>query len=369
VTSIAHPTLAVGTDDLPDLAELATGGGPSLSIWLPTDREHPDSESRLGARWRGVRDRLTAAGTAAEVLDEAERVLQELRTEADTAAVVTDGATTVAAAVDGTDHEFARWDSLPALAPWVEWHQGSPPGVLAVVDRTGADLFATGSDLPVAVVDGESGPVIHRSAPGGWSQRRFQQRAEESWRANGSLVADELAAASHDVGARVIVMAGDVRAVREVRDQLPSELVPLVRLAAGGRGEGSTGHMEQDTRRWYQTAVAEDAVTLIRQFEDQLGAGGRAATGMAAVTERLRSAAVDTLLVHPAALTDRRLLLQRDDRALVAEHAEHLLDGDHIDAEATDALIAAAWASAAQVRVVPRLPSLVDGVGATLRFP
>ncbi len=367
MTSIAHPTLAVAATDLPDLAELATGG-PALSVWLPTDREHPESATRMDARWRGVRERLADAGAPEEVLDDAARLLEDLRPDATTAAVVTDGSTSVALAVDHADHELASWDSLPVLAPWVEWHQASPPGVLAVVDRTGADLFTTGSDLPVAVVEGESGPVIRRSAPGGWSQRRFQQRAEESWRANGSLVAEEVAAAADEVGARVIVMAGDVRAVREVRDQLPAEQVPLVRLAAGGRGEGSSGNMEEDTSRWYRSAVAEDAVTVIRHFEDQLGAGGRAAVGLSAVTERLRSGAVDTLLVHPTALAERRLLVQRGDRSLVAERADEL-PGDHFDANATDALIAAAWASGGRVRVVPQLPSLQDGVGATLRFP
>jgi peptide subunit release factor 1 (eRF1) len=369
VTSIATSTLAVTSTDLPDVAELADSARPALSVWMPTERELPDSAARLEARWRAARQQLSDAGAPDEVLDDAERLLDELRPEASTAAVVTDGTTSIAMAVDHDLPELTRWDALPALAPWVEWHQGSPPGVLAVVDRTGADLFATGSDLPVAVVEGETGPVIRRSAPGGWSQRRFQQRAEESWRANGALVAEELAAAAGEVGARVIVMAGDVRALKEVRDQLPAELADLVRLAAGGRGEGSTGHMEDDTRRWYRTAVAEDAVTLIRQFEEQLGAGHRAAAGLDSVTERLRAAAVDTLLVHPAQLEGRRLLTQRNAPSMVGTDAAQLPGDDLVDADATDALIAAAWASGAGVRVVPRLSSLQDGVGAMLRFP
>ena len=67
--------------------------------------------------------------------------------------------------------------------------------------------------------------------------------------------------------------------------------------------------------------------------------------------EALRMSAVDTLLVHDAELRAQRVPV------------------DAGDAAAPDALIAAAWATGARVRVVPGLPGMDDGVGALLRFP
>lgn len=367
-TSIDIPRVGIAAEDVPDVAALARSDGPFVSVVTPTDRHDPNAVHRLESRWRAQREQLAGRGAPEAVLDAVSEAIQEARLEGDGLVVAANAVTSVTLATDDEVEPFATWDVLPVLCPFVASAQSTPPGVLAVVDRTGADLFATGSELPVEVVEGESGPVVRRSAPGGWSQRRFQQRAEMTWRNNAGTVAEQLQEVAQHIDARVVVLAGDDRAVKEVVEQLPVDLQHLVRHASGGRGEGSEGHLAEDVRRWYRTAVAEDSVALIHKFDEELGQRDRAVVGLEPTVHALGRAAVDTLLLHDAGLADRRLFVRRSEPATLAVREADLEGTDLIDAPAADALVVAAWATGARVRIVPSLPELTDGVGALLRF-
>lgn len=69
--------------------------------------------------------------------------------------------------------------SLPRLAPLIEARQRLISHVVVETDLAGADLvaFDSGSVAATDQVEGDT-EHIHRGHPGGWSQRRFQQRAE-----------------------------------------------------------------------------------------------------------------------------------------------------------------------------------------------
>lgn len=350
-SSLATPPVGVAAEDLPDVAELSRMPGPFVSVVMNTHRELPDAARQVQAAWERVAQGLARDGAPTALLERVREQIGTARTDGSAVAVIAAGDSLAVRTHDEPTEELAVWDTAPVLAPFVDWEQSTPPGVLAVVDRTGADLFATGCVDPVEVVEGQGGPIVHRGAPGGWSQRRFQQRAERTWRANAGSVAEQLQRVVEDIDARVVVIAGDVRAVREVLDQLPPEIRAIVHQAAGSRGEGSTGHLDDDTRRWYRSVVAEDSVALIRKFEEELGQRDRGVSGVGPTLEALRMSAVDTLLVHDAELRAQRVPV------------------DAGDAAAPDALIAAAWATGARVRVVPGLPGMDDGVGALLRFP
>ena len=77
------------------------------------------------------------------------------------------------------------WPGGSASSPMWWWRRPT--------DRLGAELLAvmpTGPDREVRV-EGEELHVT-RSASGGWSQRRFQQRAENRWQQNAGAVAEAL---------------------------------------------------------------------------------------------------------------------------------------------------------------------------------
>lgn len=368
--SEAVPRVGAALDDLPELTEILANPGPFVALVLPTERTTDDAAARFDRRWRAARASLEHRGATADVLDRVERAIVEVRTEDDAVACLAavDGptVTTTGAPFKG---EVVAYDSLPRITPLIDWWQEHPPGLLVVTDRTGADLFVSGRPDVAEVVHGVDGPVIRRSAPGGWSQRRFQQRAENAWRENAADVAAAVERQVAELDARIVVLAGEERALSELVRALPDRLDGIVRQVRGGRGPGAEGTLEDWTRRWYRTAVAEDSVALIERLKEEVGRRDLGVAGLEASVRALRSASVDTLLVHDDPATAPRLFFRRSDPLAIAVHESDLEGTDLVDGHGPDVLIRAAWASGAPVRVVPRFPELTEDVACLLRFP
>ena len=83
---------------------------------------------------------------------------------------------------------------LPRLLPAVRSLSNAASYALARVDRTGADIEVVGmlGTVEQEQVQGEH-DVLHLIPGGGWSQRRYQARVEDSWQHSATDVANELA--------------------------------------------------------------------------------------------------------------------------------------------------------------------------------
>lgn len=134
---------------------------------------------------------------------------------------------------------------IPQLLPIVRWRQVDPPYVVVLIDRTGADLFGIrrGSPDLETEIEGDH-DELRKVGPGGWSQRRFQQRAEDSWEENAEKVAAAVERIVVQFQSAFVAVAGDVPAV-----QLLSSLTGDVRRATSGgcrrsvaRDEGRRPH-------------------------------------------------------------------------------------------------------------------------------
>src|SRR5665647_3043140 len=92
--------------------------------------------------------------------------------------------------------EEAFHDGVPALMPAAQAEEDAVRYLLVEVDRSGADLTWSGTDTPAPEPDAdhvEGGhDVLHKVRAGGWSHRRMQSRAEDSWERNAEAVAAEL---------------------------------------------------------------------------------------------------------------------------------------------------------------------------------
>lgn len=373
-SSLAVPRVGVNASELPEAAELFGHAGPFVSVVLATGAETEDAAERFELEWAERQRRLLERGAPQPLLDRMGEWLLSARTEAPGLACVAaaDAADTPLVTATGPEPsvELAEWDSLPRLGTIIEWHQASPPALLVVIDRTGADIYSGGPDAQlIDVVEGEDGPVVRRSAPGGWSQRRYQQRAQDQWRANAGEVARTVAELAQRIDARLVVVAGDDQAVQYTLGELPERVRNLVRRVEGGRGPGAEGELEEGTARWYRTAVAEDTVALIEKFKEELGQLDRGVAGVDDVVAALRMTAVDTLLLRDDPDDARRLFLREGDRTSVGVHEADLEGLDLFNARLPDAMIRAVWAAGGRVRITPGIPELTDGVGALLRFP
>jgi peptide subunit release factor 1 (eRF1) len=219
--------------------------------------------------------------------------------------------------------------------------------------------------------DSGEDPVLRKSNPGGWSQRRYQNRAENQWEQNAKEVADHVAALADETGARLIVVAGDVRALQLLTEHLPERTAELLREVNGSRGPGSgLDDIAEDVVKLAATVVAEDTVEILRQFKQERGQGDLAVEGTKATIEALAAARVDTLLIHDDPDDDRTAWFGPEP-GMVGQSKETVTGLGATGPQQgrlVDVAIRAAFTGAAAVRIVPSAGSVKEGIGAILRF-
>jgi peptide subunit release factor 1 (eRF1) len=259
------------------------------------------------------------------------------------------------------------------LAPILEWRQLQPPHLLVLVDRTGADLVAYAGEE--SLQRREAGNVdddpIRKVKPGGWSQRRFQERAEHTWEHNAEAVVDEVSRMAKQFDARLIVAAGDVRALELLEHDLPKDLIDRFTVVSGGRAAGTDKEATlEEALRQVAMAVDQETGRILDRFREEVGQRDLAVEGKDNTLEVLSKAQVDTLLVHddpeddrPAYFTTEPIPVAATDGRLQELGVEPRTRGRLIDV-----LIRAALGTGATVRVIPGESGVSDNVGALLRW-
>ena len=358
----------------PDLEALAERPGPFATVWTGRSGVGRWGEQADDARATDVRSDLAAAGAPEHVIRAVSDALEQLPADAEGAVVVADeqGIALVEPLPDRPRAERAVWAALPALAPVVEHRQANVPSLIVLADRAGADIIVTGSDGETTVVDveGEDSPIT-KSAPGGWSQRRFQQRVEDSWEHNARAVVDRVRELADRVAPELLVLGGDERAVELVSKALPAELRELTRIITPGRAaDGSDAHRDAEVARLVRTAVAERTVELLRTFEQEDGRGARAANGVGETFSALQQSQVDVLLVHDDGSDERTAWFAADPGIVAVDEAELAAFGvaEPRRGRLLDVAVNAALRTGASVRVVPAAAALHDSVAAILRW-
>lgn len=364
--------------DVTEIAKLYTAHGPYVSLYLNTPIAVENAAQRLELAWRSTRQDLAAGGVDDHTLDALEGAVLDNRTE---------GNSVVAFASHGSvlwsrrlpeelGRETALVGGLPYVTPLVSWAQTRVPHVVVLADRTGAEILAyvDGTEPVVSEEVEGSHDVIRRVQPGGWSQRRFQQRAIDSWEANAAEVCEEIERVVRSVDAKVVLVGGDVHAVRLVQEHVPAAVKPLVQVleAGGGRAtDGGTPFTAAEIVERVGQVANERLVAVLDEFQEERGQGDRATDGVRATVEAIRKAQVATLLIHDEP-DDDRMLWFADDPSLVAVE-KYELDGlaDHVEqGRLADVLVRAAVSTGADVVVVPEGGRAVpnDGCGAILRY-
>lgn len=359
-----------------DLAELVQAPGPFATVYLTTEAEIDNAAQRNERRWRQVRDDLAAQGAPASLLDAIDGLVPEAHREGQALGVVG----TEAGVLHVEHHpevlkaDVGRWAALPSLVPVLEWRQMSPPHVAVLADRTGADIIGFRRELPDLYREAgmsTSKDEVQKVQAGGWSQRRYQERAENTWEENAEAAATEVAKLVERIGARLVVVAGDTRALALLRQSLPREVVDMVVEVDGGRGaDGSEDEFVEGLARAVATAVASDTVAVLEKFREELGQGDRACDGLARTIEALRQGQVEVLLVHDDLTSDRTAWFG-EGPTMIGLSADEVrgLGADVVqEARLHDVVVRAALGTSAGVRVVPHGGGPTDGIGAILRW-
>jgi hypothetical protein len=346
-----------------------------LSVYLGTEAAVENAARHAEVRWKDLRRDLADSGAPERLLDAVDPLVGPAHMGGECLVVL---ASDEGRRLEVVEHfpdppvgDLARWGALPVLAPLIEWRQRTVPHVLVLVDRAGADLVVSrAGDERHFEVTGTDSPIT-KTAVGGWSQRRYQQRAEDSWEHNAGEVARVVARLAEAAGARLIVLAGDVRAKALLVERLPAPLAELVREAPGGRSpDGSDDELAVVATRLVANVVAADSAEVLRVFQEDLGRSDRAVAGGDAVLTALCEARVDTLLLTGDPV-EQPTAWFGPAPVPVGRSADRLRDlgvSEVHEAPLVDVAVRAAVGTDAAVRVVPVAPALDQGLGALLRW-
>jgi hypothetical protein len=360
--------------------------GNYVSVYLDTDRIHEENAAEaIGIRWKDARERLAEAGASPATLDAVGKVIED-RDEVSLGRAVfaRDGDVAFTGALNAPPRrDIARLAVLPHLMPLVAQHPPPIPHVRVSATRTGGEIVAIGGTGQGwrDWVAGRLWPV-HKTQVGGWSQDRLQRHVEETWNENAKALAAEVAAAAAQVGARHVIVAGDVRARTLLLDHLTTPLRESAAIVEQEVAADSQAMAEAADR-----ALALWADRDVRTRFDDWGsrlAHGRAVEGLETIMAAFREGQVSDLFLadNPSSTASAwigsagtDLAVSRDElldwnvaepvadradaailRAVVRTDAElHFLPDD---------LVAAGNPAACGGIARPR-----DGVAATLRFP
>ncbi len=364
-----------GAIDAPDLAELIRRPGPFLSLYLNTEREVVNAAPLSQQRWKTARRDLERHDVPGTILEQIETMVPDAHLHGDCLAVIADAERILhvehGPAVDPSDR--ASWGPVARLLPILRWRQSQPPYVVVVIDRTGADLsaFRRGSPELHAEVEGEH-DVIRKVQAGGWSQRRYQRRAEDSWHEN----AEQAARAVTDLADRVepvfVAVAGDVRAVELLRESLPKRVDELVHVVAKEppRKMDEGEPIPEDVWALMQQHVRETTERLLARFAEERGQRDRAVEGVEAAARALAQGQVEALLIGEQPDDDRSLWFGAEPTPLAPTDRElkELGVDSPEQGPARDILVRAALGTGAGIRVLDDDEAVDEGVGALLRW-
>ncbi|POX43440.1 hypothetical protein C3486_00475 [Streptomyces sp. Ru73] len=270
------------------------------------------------------------------------------------------------------------WSPVPRLAPLLDALGENPVCLVVYVDRTGAD-FELRSDTTrdsAGQISGETYPV-HRTASSDWSERHFQLKVENTWEQNAGEIADAVAQAVEHSGADLILLAGDARERRSVRDRLPEQLRAVAYESEhGGRAEGADStRLERDIAQVRAALEVEHTEDVIQRFQAGSGRSNGEAdvtSGVPNLIEAAREHRIDTLLICPdGGDAGREVWVGPEPDQLAARGSEMQYLGEvHPEpARADDALLRAAAAGGAQAVVLHHTDAMPPGgLGAVLRW-
>jgi hypothetical protein len=296
-------------DTLDDVRQRMLLPGPHATLVIQINLPGTPGDDRT-IRWHAARAELRHAGgddTAIAWIEAALDVIEHRRMMA----LVTANRDSAAycwltgRARAGLTDTVTSVGKLPSLAPAFAELRDRVDVVGAVADRVGADIYVFDRlDLVyLASVEGDD-EFVHRAAPGGWAQPRYQRRAELTWDRNAEQDAEQLAAQADHVGTSIVALTGDERATALITEHLlDGGRFAVHRFPAGGRHEPDTPHRlhgfvveltEADRQHRVQRALDD--------LSERLARHDRAVTGPA-TRQALADHQVGTLFVgEPAAV-------------------------------------------------------------------
>lgn len=335
--------------------------GPFACVTLDVSNVDPTSRSHRLASWGSARRELERCGAdqdTLEVLEETVAGDADGVGERTRVVCASRGRLVLDVGIEGRPRrQSSSFAPVPQVMEVVRGLDGKETYAVVRLDREGADIEVIdpmGTLVTATDVTGDH-DELRKVGAGGASQRRFQARAEDSWKHNATQVATELDRLLRQVRPGVVFIEGEEHMTSYLIDHAPGPLADLItRLDTGGRAAGTSESAEAVAReRELARRRAERDARLVERLGDATGAGS-AAEGWHAVTEAIAKAQVAHVLLSPD-VWDREQAPPEPDEAAEQDHDR-------------DALLWSLAPVGAELSLVAQPFEAKDGIAAILRW-
>ncbi|HKC28246.1 MAG TPA: Vms1/Ankzf1 family peptidyl-tRNA hydrolase [Jatrophihabitans sp.] len=363
------------------IASLYEFTGPFVTVYLDATRSTETGPQEVEVRWRDVSEDLEKRGADGATLNAlADAIAADYGTPGPHGLVLvgTQGRLVFADRLHNPPaHSRGVLAPLPHLMPYLAQRATDVPHVVVVADRTGADilLVPAGGETTTEQVKGQVEWPLHRTSADAWNERHFQTRVENNWEHNARDVADAVRRLVAERTARLIVVAGDVRARNMIAEELQRGLplgVRVDQVEEGGRAPGaSTAALEAAVHDRVLRQAWRERREVLEHLAQNLGRHRFGVAGVAEVADALRMSQADTVVLSDDPSSTLRAWIG----PLLTEFG---LDDSEADAMGIDtvahdrydaALVRAVVGTGAKFVVTPGAHEYVkDGIGALLRY-
>ncbi|WP_019484110.1 MULTISPECIES: baeRF2 domain-containing protein [unclassified Arthrobacter] len=263
---------------------------------------------------------------------------------------------------------------VPNLVPLVRHRPQEFAYVVAEAGRDGGTIHlhrVNRSDDESTEVEGST-ENLKKIPGGGTSQGGYLHRTENIWRANAGEIADEIDRVVRNSRAKLLILAGDIRARNLVAEQLSEAsraILSVVESHTRTDGADRDAFAREVSSR-VAACVAGEQQQLLERFENQQGREHpESVAGLGAVVHALQQGQVGTLLIERSAWDEQRLLALAAEPWIAASTNE--ISGARLigTLSAPSALLRAAALTDADVVLFP--PGALDPhrIAALLRWP
>ena len=369
---------------LPDLSS------PFATVVLDASRDHAMSNREVELRWDAHARSLAEAGAPEDIsaaLASAVTAPTGRSGSVGRLVVAHDGRVALDVVLpEPPVRESSMWGPVPDLLPAVRALRGYLRLVLAEVDSAGAEIHVVTpwGETARREVEGDH-DVLHRVPGGGWSQRRYQARVEDSVARNADEVAEALADVVRRYRPELVLVAGESKAVSEVLDSAPAQVSErVVRLRHGRRAAGADERArDEEVGVVVAERLQEQVAEVIDRFSREEALQLEAVQGLQDVVTALQRGQVEELLLVDDPSSDLMLWATGRPEQLAVDAAElqSMGAGDAQRARADAAIVWAAIGTGAGITLFDSLPDdplddrnsewaprLRDGMGALLRW-
>jgi peptide subunit release factor 1 (eRF1) len=260
--------------------------------------------------------------------------------------------------------------SVPHLYPLARLIENYPRYAAVMLDTNKARIFVFGAaaERDEKIV----GEKTRRTSKGGWSQARYQRRADNFHTHHIKEVVDTLDKIVREEDIQHVVVAGADVAMPILREQLPKELADKI-VEIDPHEDGEDGSFVARTVAALREKDAETDVEKVQELMDAWRSGGLGVAGPEATLSAFQIGQVDELIITGSPETLKSVQALPDDAApgeVQVSTSNPTGSTDEARLKLSDELVTRAQQTAARIRFIedPSLLADVGGVGALLRF-